>query len=120
MRTVEAMTLVWLLAVAGCGGGGAADEAADVAAPTVETLPREDLDTPTAPVVVGDVSIPVYNGTPVLNRLLSWGLGRFQAAELAAPTITSVTFTRFSDFCDGAWAQVRSTPAGSELALCFR
>lgn len=118
MRTLEAMVLAWLLAVAGCGGTAA--ETAETVASATETVPWEDLDTPTAPVVVGDVSVPVYNGTPVLNRLLGWGLGRFQAAGLEPPTITSATFTRYSDFCDGAWAQVRSTPAGYELSFCFR
>lgn len=119
MRTVEAMALASLLAVAGCGGDGAADEQVETAS-AMGSVPTEDLDTPTAPVVLGDVSIPVYNGTPVLNRLLSWGIGRFQAAGLEPPTVASATFTQYSDFCDGAWAQARSTPAGCELSFCFR
>lgn len=36
--------------------------------------------------------VAVWNGTPELERLLSWGLGRFADAVLPAPTPASVTF----------------------------
>ncbi len=81
--------------------------------------PVEDLDTPTDPVVVGDVTIPIYHGTPALNRLMIWALNRFDAAGLTPPAIESVTFTRFSTLCDEAWAAYQATAEGAQLTLCF-
>lgn len=81
--------------------------------------PFEDLDTATDPVVVGDVTIAVYNGTSALNGLVVWALSRFEAAGLALPEIESVTFTRYSIVCDEAWAQHQATEEGSELTVCF-
>lgn len=83
------------------------------------TRPFEDLDTPTDPVVVGDVSIAVRNGTADLNRLVAWALGRFDAAGLTPPTITSVTFTLYSERCDDFRAYWHATPEGDELTYCF-
>ena len=81
--------------------------------------PTEDLDTPTDPLEVGGATITVYNGTPNLNRLLAWGLARFEAAGLTPPTIASATFTRYSEFCDDLRARYRPTEGGGDVAFCF-
>jgi hypothetical protein len=81
--------------------------------------PPEDVDTPTDPLVVGDATIAVYNGTPNLNRLLAWGLDRFEIAGLSPPRISSVTFTLYSDFCDDMRARYHPTADGAELNFCF-
>ncbi|MDH3680883.1 MAG: hypothetical protein OEV40_13135 [Acidimicrobiia bacterium] len=81
--------------------------------------PTEDIETPTEALVVGDATITVYNGTPALNRLVAWGLTRFETAELTPPTVASVTFTLYSGDCDDLRARYRATPAGAELVFCF-
>ncbi len=75
--------------------------------------------TPTDPLVVGGATITVYNGTPNLNRLLAWGLGRFEAAGLTPPTIASATFTLCSEFCDEMRARYRPTDEGADIGFCF-
>jgi hypothetical protein len=86
--------------------------------PTTTPESTEDIDTRTDPVVVGDLEIAVYNGTPALNRLVAWGLGRFEAAGLTPPAIDSVTFTRYSALCDDVQGLWVPTAEGSELTLC--
>lgn len=83
------------------------------------TRPFEDLGELTDPVVVGDATITIYQGTPALNRLVAWGLGRFEAAGLAPPTIASVTFTLFSNDCEDVRALYRAAPEGATLIFCF-
>ncbi len=73
----------------------------------------------TDPLVVGGTTITVYSGTPDLNRLLAWGLGRFEAAGLAPATIASATFTLYGEFCDDMRARYRSTDEGADIGFCF-
>jgi hypothetical protein len=87
--------------------------------PTERPQPTEDLDTPTDPLVFGGATIPIYNGTPNLNRLLAWGLGRFETAGLTPPTLASATFTLYSGFCDDMRARYRPTGEGADLGFCF-
>ncbi len=60
--------------------------------PTDPEAPTEDVETPTDPLSFGAATISVYDGTPNLNRLLAWGLGRFETAGLTPPAITSATY----------------------------
>lgn len=87
--------------------------------PGATSLRFEDLENPTDPLVTGDASITIYNGTPALNQLLAWGLDRFEAAGLTPPTIASVIYTRFSDRCDDVRGWYRATSKGAELAFCY-
>jgi hypothetical protein len=48
--------------------------------------------TRTGMLAVRGEQVAIWNGTPELERLLSWGLGRFADAVLPAPIPTSVTF----------------------------
>ncbi len=87
--------------------------------PTEPPPATEDLDTPTEPLVFGGATISVFNGMPNLNRLLAWGLVRFETAGLTPPTITSATFTVYSEFCDDLRARYRPTAQGADLEFCF-
>lgn len=86
-----------------------------------ETVPEslEDIETPTDPLVIDGATIVIYNGTPALNRLLSWGLDRFEAAGLSPPSIASATFTLQSEFCDDVRGRYRQATEGADLAFCF-
>lgn len=48
--------------------------------------------TRTGMLAVHGEQVAIWNGTPELEQLLSWGLGRFADAVLPAPIPTSVTF----------------------------
>lgn len=80
---------------------------------------EEDLAVPTDPLILGDRTIAVYNGTPSLNEALAWGLSRFEMAGLEVPPIGSVTFTVQSAMCDDIRGRYRPTAMGIELELCI-
>jgi hypothetical protein len=69
--------------------------------------------------VDGGGEIEVYNGTPALQQLLEWALGRFQRAGLPLPRAASVTFYAAArDKCAG----YRGLAAGegfTDITLCF-
>lgn len=88
-------------------------------APVIPEPNTEDLETPTEPVVAGGSTIAVYNGTPHLNRLLEWGIGRFEAAGLELPPIDRVTFTQYAEFCDDIRGKCVIEPDGAILTFCF-
>jgi hypothetical protein len=54
--------------------------------------PLEDVVTGT--VEAGGQGIEIHNGTPALERLVRWAVGRFQVAGLPAPPVASVAFNR--------------------------
>ena len=56
------------------------------------TVPDPAGITRTGMLAVRGEQVAVWNGTPALEQLLSWGLGRFADAVLPAPIPTSVTF----------------------------
>jgi len=80
---------------------------------------EEDLARPTDPLILGDRTVAVYNGTPSLNEALAWGFGRFETALLDVPTIGSVTFTVHSKMCEDIRGLYRPTNRGIELELCI-
>lgn len=98
--------------------------------PTEPPPATEDLDTPTEPLVFGGATISVFNGMPNLNRLLAWGLVRFETAGLTPPTIhrrLSLSTAGSATICglgiaqrhrEPTWnsASARTTPAGSRTA----
>lgn len=79
----------------------------------------ENLAHPSEPVIFGDRTIAVYNGTPALNEALSWGLERYAMAGLEVPPIGSATFTVQSKMCDDIRARYLPTARGVELELCM-
>lgn len=91
----------------------------DLPTPTVPEPGVEDLETPTEPVVVAGSTIATYNSTPNLNRLLEWGVGRYDAAGLELPPIVRATFTQYSAFCDDIRAKCRLDPDGAALTFCW-
>ncbi len=85
--------------------------------PPEKQRPTEDIDKPTDPLVFGGATITVYNGTPNLNRLLAWGLGRFEAAGLDPPVITSATFALCAELRGDMQARYSSTMEGADLGF---
>ncbi len=63
-------------------------------------------------------TIDIHNGTPHLQSLLEWGLGRFQAAGLAEPRVDSVTFEP-SRRCDGVAGRVVDIEISRDLFMCI-
>ena len=63
-----------------------------------------------------DRTVEVRNGSPALERLLTWGIQRFADADLVAPVLDSVTFVdRKSPACTG----INGLAAGADVSLCF-
>ena len=61
-------------------------------------------------------TLQVRNSSPALDRLLTWGMQRFQAASLVVPALDGVTFVdRQAPACTG----VNGLAAGGDVSLCF-
>ncbi len=80
---------------------------------------EEDLALPTDPLILGDATVAVYNGTPALNEALAWGLEQYEMAGLDLPPIGSATFTVQSEMCDDIRGRYLPTARGIELELCM-
>ena len=80
---------------------------------------EEDLTSPTDPLTFDGQTIAVYNGSPVLNDALEWGLQRLADAGLEVPEVASATFTVQSEFCDDIRARYLRTEDGVELEFCM-
>jgi hypothetical protein len=72
----------------------------------------------TGTVRVGDVAVEIWNGTPVLEQLVAWGLEQFPEAGLTVPRPSSVTFYPAADRCRGNLA-VAAGEANDEIVACF-
>jgi ketosteroid isomerase-like protein len=78
------------------------------------------LDEQVTSMVVGanGSEISIINGSPQLEQLLAWGLGRFSAAGLSPPTVESVSFAPVPR-CAGLAGVVLENDAGApDLVLC--
>ena len=65
---------------------------------------------------VGDLEIEVYNGTPDLERLITWSFDQFRAHGLGTPTVRRVTFHGNQvDKCEGVVGLVLD----DAVTLCF-
>jgi len=82
-----------------------------------------DLPGPRDEVVTGTIQsagheIVVHNGTERLVRVVEWALGRFEAAGLAEPRVTSVTFEP-SRQCAGHSGRLVQEDGSRDLFLCL-
>lgn len=79
---------------------------------------------PPAAVVTGSVDLPdgsrvdITNGTPELEALVEWGLGRFAEAGIGVPSPTLIGFPPDVRCREGTGLAV-DTGAGVEVQLCF-
>jgi hypothetical protein len=64
----------------------------------LEPLPPLPEDEVTGVVEVGGRRIEIHDGTADLERLVRWAMGRYEAAQLDAPRVESVTFGRQAHF----------------------
>jgi hypothetical protein len=64
----------------------------------LEPLPPLPQDEVTGVVEVDGQRIELHDGTPALERLVRWAMGRYEAADLAAPRVSSVVFGREEHF----------------------
>lgn len=60
---------------------------------THAVIPDATVDQLTGTVTVAGQRIEVHNGPPEANDLVRWGISRFPAARLTAPTVASVAFS---------------------------
>ena len=115
----------WTIAgVRRCLDGSAVSEGwwdrAAIPDPAQPDAPTEDLSTPTEPLVLEDgTTVVMVNGSTALRGLVDWGLGRFTRAGLDRPSVDSVTFTRYSDFCEDVVGRVRMHDDDRDVTLCF-
>jgi hypothetical protein len=72
----------------------------------------------TGTVVSGGVRVEIWNGTPALEALVSWGVERFPAAGLETPRPSSVTFYPDTDRCWSSLA-IAGGEANDEILACF-
>ena len=73
----------------------------------------------TGTVTAGSAAVEIWNGTPELEQLVTWALGRFVAAGLAPPAPSSVTFEAASKGpCRGA-SGLAEGEAFTEITLCL-
>lgn len=90
----------------------------------------EDLGAVTQQITENDLTVDIRNGTPSLAALVGWGLSRFDLAELPLPTVRSVTFTEYTDYCrevEGRTLRIPDedpvsgapTAGGWEIVLCM-
>ena len=70
----------------------------------------------TGTLVVGDLEIEVYNGTPGLEELITWSFAQFRAKGLGTPTVRRVTFhNNRTDKCEDFVGLILS----DAVTLCF-
>ena len=72
----------------------------------------------TGTVSYGDMEVEVFNGTPELNGFLQWGFSRYEAAGLAVPQVSSVTFLQAHAACYNLGGQASTTVEGTSITLC--
>lgn len=70
----------------------------------------------TGTIEVAGQEIEVYNGSPDLTALITWGFDRMTSAGLSAPTVERITFyPAHIDRCDGITGLI----AREAIVLCF-
>jgi hypothetical protein len=70
----------------------------------------------TGTINAGRTEVEVYNGSPELDALLQWGVGRLESVGLTVPTIGRVTFYAGQvDRCEGIAGLIQ----GDAISLCF-
>ncbi|MGA9598334.1 MAG: hypothetical protein WBV06_19420 [Acidimicrobiia bacterium] len=62
--------------------------------------------------------ITIVNGTPELERLLEWGLGRFEATGLPAPRLASATFAPVPACASAPGLVTETVKDKADLILC--
>lgn len=72
----------------------------------------------TGTVRAAGVAVEVWNGTPLLDQLVAWGLEQFPEAGLTVPRPSSVTFYPAADRCRGNLA-VAEGMGSDEIVACF-
>ncbi len=99
--------------------GGSADLAVRAGQPgwwVSAGVPEPVLVERSGTLLVGDVEVEVYNGTPGLERLIAWSFAQFQAHGLGTPNVHRVTFhTKSINTCQG----VNGLILGDAVILCF-
>ena len=72
----------------------------------------------TGTVVADGATVEIWNGTPALESLVEWGMGRYAEAGLRVPRPRSVTFYPAADRCEGNLA-VAGGESNDEIVVCF-
>jgi hypothetical protein len=83
------------------------------------SVPGPVPQTRTGTVMAGGKEVEIYNGTPALQQLVDWAVGRFQRAGLPVPRPASVTFYEAApDECQG-YGGLASGEGLTEISVCF-
>jgi hypothetical protein len=70
----------------------------------------------TGTLLIGDLDIEVYNGTPGLEGLITWSFDQFRTHGLGTPTVRRVTFhDNQIDKCEGVTGLI----LGDAVTICF-
>lgn len=80
--------------------------------------PAERLEELTSAITASGTSIDVRNSTAGLDRLLEWGLSRFEQAGLDHPRLTKVVFSSHVAECDSVAGRAHAGDDGWDLLIC--
>jgi hypothetical protein len=66
-----------------------------------------------------DLTVRVFNGSPVGNEFVRWGVERFAAVDLTPPRFDSLTFLSSQSRCRGHHGVFESASDQAAVTLCF-